>query len=81
MSICSTNSARPTTSVGSAGVVDAGDGLFASAERYLPRQTASLGGGTTGGGPQRDRERVLGVPREYAADKGVPFNQVKRGRR
>jgi hypothetical protein len=25
-------------------------------------------------------ERVLGFPRELAADKGVPFNQVKRGR-
>ena len=24
-------------------------------------------------------ERVLGFPREYAADRGVPFNQVKHG--
>jgi hypothetical protein len=23
-------------------------------------------------------ERVLGMPREYAADRDVPFNQVKR---
>jgi hypothetical protein len=25
-------------------------------------------------------ERLLGMPREYAPDRGVPFNQVKRGR-
>jgi hypothetical protein len=24
-------------------------------------------------------ERVLNFPREYAADRGVPFNQVRRG--
>ena len=23
-------------------------------------------------------ERLLGMPREYAADKGVPFNQIRR---
>ena len=66
---------------GSAGVVDTGDGLFAYGERYLSRQTASLGGGTTEVGRNVIGERVLGFPREYAADKGVPFNQVKRGRR
>ncbi len=25
-------------------------------------------------------ERVLGFPREYAADRGVPFNQLKHNR-
>jgi hypothetical protein len=25
-------------------------------------------------------ERVLNFPREYAADRGVPFNQVKHGK-
>jgi hypothetical protein len=25
-------------------------------------------------------ERVLGFPREYAADRGVPFNKVKHNR-
>jgi len=65
---------------GSAGVVDAGDGLFDFGERYLSRQTASLGGGTTEVARNVIGERVLGFPREYAADKGVPFNQVKRGR-
>jgi alkylation response protein AidB-like acyl-CoA dehydrogenase len=65
---------------GTAGVVDECDGLFAQGERYLSRQTASLGGGTTEVGRNVIGERVLGFPREYAADKGVPFNQVKRGR-
>jgi alkylation response protein AidB-like acyl-CoA dehydrogenase len=65
---------------GSAGVVDTGDGLFAFGERYLSRQTASLGGGTTEVARNVIGERVLGFPRELAADKGVPFNQVKRGR-
>lgn len=65
---------------GSTGVVDTGDGLYAMGERYLSRQTASLGGGTTEVGRNVIGERVLGFPREFAADKGVPFNQVKRGR-
>jgi alkylation response protein AidB-like acyl-CoA dehydrogenase len=65
---------------GSAGVVDTGDGLFDIGERYLSRQTASLGGGTTEVARNVIGERVLGFPREYTADKGVPFNQVKRGR-
>jgi hypothetical protein len=25
-------------------------------------------------------ERILGMPREYAADRGIPFSQVRRGR-
>ena len=65
---------------GSTGVVDTGDGLFAFGERYLARQSASLGGGTTEVARNVIGERVLGFPRELAADKGVPFNQVKRGR-
>lgn len=65
---------------GSAGVVDGGDGLIRFGERFLSRQTASLGGGTTEVGRNVIGERVLGFPREYAADRGVPFKDVRRSR-
>ncbi|WP_409332874.1 acyl-CoA dehydrogenase family protein [Trujillonella humicola] len=47
---------------------------------YLGRQGASLGGGSTEMGRNQVSERLLGMPREQAADRDVPFNQVKRGR-
>lgn len=65
---------------GTAGVIDEGDGLIGEGERYLERQTASLGGGSTEMARNVISERVLGFPREFAADRGVPFNQVKRSR-
>ncbi len=64
--------------VGSAGVVDDGSGLSRYGDRFLSRQTASLGGGTNEIARNIIGERILGFPREYAADRGVPFNQVKR---
>ena len=64
----------------SSGVVDVGDGLIRYGERYLSRQTAALGGGTTEMARNIIGERVLGFPREYAADRGVAFNQVKRNK-
>jgi alkylation response protein AidB-like acyl-CoA dehydrogenase len=65
---------------GSQGVVDDGSGLFRVGSRFLSRQAASLGGGTTEIARNIIGERVLGFPREHAADRGVPFNQVKRTR-
>jgi alkylation response protein AidB-like acyl-CoA dehydrogenase len=65
---------------GSAGVVEGVEGLLRVAERYLSRQAASLGGGTTEIARNIIGERILGFPREYAADRGVPFNQVRRNR-
>ncbi|MGZ5365015.1 MAG: acyl-CoA dehydrogenase family protein, partial [Mycobacterium sp.] len=65
---------------GSSAVVDVGDDMIRFGERYLSRQAAALGGGTTEIARNIIGERVLGFPREHAADRGVPFNQVKRNK-
>jgi alkylation response protein AidB-like acyl-CoA dehydrogenase len=49
-------------------------------EAFLFRQAGSLGGGSTEMARNIISERVLGMPREQAADRDVPFNQVRRGR-
>ncbi|RAY16902.1 acyl-CoA dehydrogenase [Actinomadura craniellae] len=47
---------------------------------YLMRQSASLGGGSTEMARNVISERLLGMPREAAPDRDVPFKQVKQGR-
>ncbi|MEW2355739.1 acyl-CoA dehydrogenase family protein [Spirillospora sp. NPDC029432] len=47
---------------------------------YLMRQGGSLGGGSTEMSRNMISERLLGMPREAAPDRDVPFKQVKRGR-
>ncbi|GAA2120869.1 acyl-CoA dehydrogenase family protein [Actinomadura napierensis] len=47
---------------------------------FLMRQAASLGGGSDEMSRNVVGERVLGMPREHAPDRGVPFKQVRNGR-
>jgi alkylation response protein AidB-like acyl-CoA dehydrogenase len=49
-------------------------------QSFLIRQGTSLGGGSTEISRNILSERLLGMPREYTADKGVPFNQIRRNR-
>ncbi len=67
--------------VGSAGVVDDEHHLLKVGERYLSRQSVALGGGSNEMARNVIGERVLGFPREYAADRNVPFNQVRHNER
>ena len=65
-----TDAAQAITGTGA--VVEAEPELFAVGNRYLGRQIANIGGGTTEMARNVIGERVLNFPREYAADRGVP---------
>jgi alkylation response protein AidB-like acyl-CoA dehydrogenase len=69
-----------TEIAGMAAVVHDDPELLDIGTRYLGRQIANIGGGTSEMALNVIGERVLNFPREYAADRGVPFNQVKRNR-
>jgi alkylation response protein AidB-like acyl-CoA dehydrogenase len=49
-------------------------------EEYLMRQSGSLGGGSTEMARNIISERVLGMPREFAADRDVAFREVRSSR-
>jgi alkylation response protein AidB-like acyl-CoA dehydrogenase len=52
-------------------------GAWSWGDAYLIRQGGSLGGGSTEMARNIISERVLGMPREYAADRDLPFDQVR----
>src|ERR1700722_6322338 len=62
------------------GVDRAGDVGLDYGVSFLMRQAGSLGGGSTEMSRNIISERVLGMPREFAADRDVPFSQVRQGR-
>jgi alkylation response protein AidB-like acyl-CoA dehydrogenase len=63
-----------------AGAWPEGDPAGEWGEFYLSRQANSLGGGSNEMQRNIISERVLGMPREYAADRDRPFDEVRHNR-
>ena len=63
-----------------AGAWTEGDPAGLWGELYLTRQSNSLGGGSSEMQRNIISERVLGMPREYAADRDRPFDEVRHNR-
>jgi len=78
-----TSTARRTTvafELAAAAAVASDDGPLAEVGAdFLMRQASCIGGGTTEMARNVIAERVLGMPREPAADRDVPFRDVPRG--
>jgi hypothetical protein len=55
------------------------DDIARIGEQFLMRQASCIGGGTVEMARNAIAERLLGMPRELAADRGVPFRDVVQG--
>lgn len=71
---------RIAGSAATTGDTGADPGSGRAGQDYLMRQAWSLAGGSTEMARNIIAERVLGMPREAAADRHIPFNQVEHGR-
>ncbi|MEI8263555.1 MAG: acyl-CoA dehydrogenase, partial [Actinomycetes bacterium] len=60
-----------------AGAWAEGDPSGGVGNEFLMRQGGSLGGGSNEMQRNIISERVLGMPREFAADKDMPFDEVR----
>ena len=55
------------------------DDIVAIGEQFIMRQAACIGGGTVEMARNAIAERLLGMPRELATDRGIPFRDVVQG--